>query len=105
MGEEDVLFYNNLFEDPPVKPSEYINKNLKLLSRRKAWIATCRKCHSKIFATDYLTSMDLASDAVFTYIQESFGLLKSLYTEKALYPIPENRPHAPAPVGENGPIH
>ena len=103
MGEGDVLFYNNLFEDPPVKPSEYINKNPELLSRRKGWVATCRKCHSKIFAKDYLTSMDLASDAVFTYIQESFGLLKSLYSEKALYPMPENRPHAPAPVGEKWP--
>ena len=103
MGEGDVLFYNNLFTDPPLKPSEYINRNKVLLSRREAWIETCRLCHSRIFAKDYLTSMDLASDAVFVYIQESFGLLKSLYSEKALYPMPENRPHAPTPVGEKWP--
>jgi len=103
MGEGDVLFYNNLFANPPIKPSEYINNNPELLSRREEWVKTCRLCHSGNFSKEYLTSMDLASDSVFVYVKESYELLKTLYEEKALYPMPENRPHAPAPVKEKWP--
>ncbi len=103
MGEGDVLFYNNLYTSPPIKPSEYINSKPELLSRREAWIETCMLCHAGRFAREYLTSMDLASDSVFAYVKESYDLLKSLYEEKSLYPMPEKRPHAPAPVEEKMP--
>lgn len=101
MGEGDVLFYNNLFKDLP--PSKYISENKELVARRLAWIETCAQCHSMRFSRDYLTSMDKASDEVFKYLKESFALLKSLYEEKALYPMPEDRPRAPAPVEEKWP--
>ena len=101
MGEGDVLFYNNIFKNVP--PSKYINENPELMDRRLAWIETCARCHSTRFSREYLTSMDLASDQVFAYVKESYELLKALYEEKALFPMPADRPKAPAPVEEKWP--
>lgn len=101
MGEGDVLFYNNLFKGIP--PSKYISENEELMARRKAWIETCAQCHSERFARDYLTSMDKASDAVFSYLMDAFAILRDVYKRGALYPMPEDRPKAPAPVEESWP--
>ncbi len=101
MGEGDVIFYENIFKG--ISPSEFINNNEELMARRQVWVETCAQCHSTRFARDYLTSMDLASDAVFVYLKDAFAILKDVYEEGALYPMPQDRPHAPAPVQENPP--
>ena len=101
MGEGDILFYENLFKGVP--PTEFINGNPELVARREAWIETCAQCHSTRFAQDYLTSMDKASDAVFDYLTDAFAILKDVYEKGALYPMPSDRPHAPAPVNDNPP--
>lgn len=101
MGEGDILFYENLFKGVP--PTAFINGNPELVARREAWIETCAQCHSTRFAQDYLTSMDKASDAVFDYLTDAFAILKDVYGKGALYPMPSDRPHAPAPVNDNPP--
>ncbi|HHT9140656.1 MAG TPA: multiheme c-type cytochrome [Candidatus Tripitaka californicus] len=101
MGEGDVLFYNNIFKN--VLPSKYISENPELMDRRIAWIETCSQCHSTRFSREYLTSMDMASDQVFAYVKESYELIKALYEEKALFPMPADRPKAPPPVEEKWP--
>ena len=101
MGEGDVLFYDNVFKG--VKPSDYIKNSKELMSRREAWIEVCVQCHSTRFSRDYLDSMDKASDSIFQYVSDSYATIKSLYEDGVLYPMPENRPKAPAPVTEKYP--
>lgn len=101
MGEGDVLFYDNIFKG--IKPTDYIKNSKELMSRREAWIEVCVKCHSPRFSRDYLDSMDKASDSIFQYVSDAYATIKSLYEEGALYPMPENRPRAPAPVTEKYP--
>ncbi len=101
MGEGDVLLYDNIFKG--IKPSDYIKNSKELMSRREAWIEMCVQCHSTRFSRDYLDSMDKASDSIFQYVSDSYATIKSLNDDGVLYPMPENRPKAPAPVAEKYP--
>ena len=71
--------------------------------RPEAWIEVCVQCHSPRFSRDYLDSMDKASDSIFQYVSDAYATIKSLHEDGVLYPMPENRPKAPAPVTEKYP--
>ncbi|UJS16372.1 MAG: hypothetical protein L3J17_10640 [Candidatus Jettenia sp.] len=66
------------------------------------WIEVCVR-YSQRFFRDYLDSMNKASDSIFHYVSDAYATIKSLYEEGILYPMPENRPKAPAPVTEKYP--
>ena len=64
-------------------------------ANRKAMLNVCAPCHSNRFSRESLERADAIKREADALVAESYTLIKSLYDEKALDPMPEDRPANP----------
>ncbi len=62
---------------------------------RKEMLNACAPCHANRFARESLERADDIKREADALVAESYALIKSLYDEQALDPMPENRPANP----------
>ena len=64
-------------------------------ANRKAMLKVCAPCHSNRFARESLERADAIKREADALVAESYALIKALYDEEALDPMPEDRPPNP----------
>jgi len=63
--------------------------------RRKQWIDMCADCHEKDWSADSLKEMDDERNQAWKKLYKAEGILKSLRSDKLLYPSAKQRPPYP----------
>lgn len=64
-------------------------------ANRNAMLQVCAPCHSNRFSRESLERADAIKREADALVAESYALIKALYDEKALDPMPEDRPANP----------
>ena len=75
----------------------------EFIKERNNMVAVCKNCHSERFARHKLTSADavkIASDAI---AGEAIKIIRALYKDGLLNPMPKDRPENPSGLGNQFP--